>query len=288
MLSQLKDLVEDARRRHYALGAFNVDNLETTLGVVNAAVLKRSPIIIQVSETTIRYGGLRPITAIVETIARDVAGDVPVALHLDHGRSFRTVAECIAAGFSSIMIDNSDVPYEENVILTKQAADYAHRKAVWVQGELGQVKGLEELSPEQREKFMTKPDEAKQFVEATGVDTLAVAVGNVHGIVKLKRGNPKLDLPRLAAIHAAIPSLPLVLHGASGVHAADLKDARANGILIVNMNTELKVAFVAAIREALAKDREVYDPREVFTLGIQAIERVIVEKLDALESAEKA
>lgn len=288
MLSHLKELVEDARRRRYALAAFNVENLETTLGVVRAAVLKRSPVILQVSETTIRYGGLRPITAIVETVARDEAGDVPVALHLDHGRSFRTVAECIAAGFSSIMIDNSDVPYQENVILTKQAVDYAHRKSVWVQGELGQVKGLEELSPEQREKFMTSPGEAKQFVEETQVDTLAVAVGNVHGIVKLKQGNPKLDLPRLAAIHAAIPETPLVLHGASGIPTAGLKEARQNGVVIVNMNTELKLAFVDALRAILGKDKELFDPREVFKPGIEAIEQTASEKFDALESSEKA
>lgn len=289
MLTHLRELVADAKRRHYGLGAFNVENLETTLGVVRAAVLKRSPVVLQVSENTLHYGGLRPITAIVETIARDAAGDVPVALHLDHGRSFRTVAECIAAGFSSIMIDNSDTPYRENVILTKQAVDYAHRKDVWVQSELGQVKGLEEMTPEQREKYMTSPDEAKKFIDETGVDTLAVAVGNIHGIVKLKRSaTMKLNLPRLQAIHDAIPDVPLVLHGASGLHASELKSAIDLGIVVVNMNTELKLAFVGSIRTTLAADKDLFDPRELFKPAMQAIEQVVSEKFDALGSSEKA
>src|SRR3989339_105519 len=146
MLVHLEKLLKDAQTKKYALGAFNVENLETTLGVVRGAMEAKSPVIIQVSETSIQYAGLKAITAIVEVISRDEAGDIPIALHLDHGKSFRSVAECIRQGFSSIMMDASDMPLTENIILTKQAVDYAHKKEVLVQGELGVVKGLEEVT----------------------------------------------------------------------------------------------------------------------------------------------
>lgn len=290
MLTHVKELIHDALARNYALAAFNVENVETTLGVVRAAVQEKSPVILQVSENTIAYAGLKVITSIVEHFARDEAGKIPVALHLDHGKSFRSVAACVQAGFSSIMIDASDMPVQENVILTKQAVDYAHRKEVWVQGELGVVKGLEEaMTLAEREPYMTKPKEAKKFVADTGVDTLAVAVGNIHGVVKLRQGAAhNLDLDRLDEIRKAIPNTPLVLHGASGVSAGTLKEAIQHGIRIVNMNTELKLAFVDTLRQTLKNDPEAYDPRVIFQPSMQAIQDLVAGKFRALGSTGKA
>ncbi|MFA6909063.1 MAG: class II fructose-bisphosphate aldolase [Patescibacteria group bacterium] len=288
MLTHISELIADAKQHEYALGAFNVDNLETTLVVVRAAVQKKSPLIIQISERTIKYGGLKTMTAMIETMVRDEAGQIPIALHLDHGKSFRSVAECIAAGFSSIMIDNSDVPFKENVILTRQSVEYAHKKDAWVQGELGVVKGLEEASQDEREKVMTDPAEAKQFVEETDIDTLAVAIGNVHGIVKLKKGLPKLNIKRLKEIHAAMPDMPLVLHGASGVRGEDIRETFAYGMRIINLNTELKLAFSNSLRDTLIAHPEFFDIRDYFEKPMTDLQAVIEERLELFGSVGRA
>lgn len=279
MLVHLSELLKEAQAKKYALGAFNVENLETTLGVVRAAIKVKSPVILQVSETSIQYAGLKAITAIVETIARDEAGDVPIALHLDHGKSFRSVAECIRQGFSSIMMDASDMPLTENIILTKQAVDYAHKKDVFVQGELGIVKGLEEVTVTQRGSMMTDPDDAEEFVAKTGVDTLAVAVGNVHGIIKMQKGNPGLDFDRLNEIHARMPKLALVLHGASGLPNAEIESAIKFGVRIINIDTDLRLAFINSLRQTLSHDENLFDPREVLKPSIAAIQKIVEEKL---------
>lgn len=285
MLVHISELLKEAKAKNYAIGAFNIENLETTLGVVRAAVKKRAPVILQVSETSIRYAGLKTITAIVQTVASVESGEVPIALHLDHGKSFRSVAECVRAGFSSIMMDASDLPLAENIILTKQAVDYAHRKNVFAQGELGVVKGLEEVPAEERENLMTDPDEAEEFAAQTGVDTLAVAVGNVHGIIKMKKGNPGLDLNRLAEIHQVIPSVPLVLHGASGLPQDEIREGIKHGIRIINIDTELRMSFTNALRETINDDPEVFDPRQVLTPSIEAIQRVVEAKLELFGGA---
>ncbi|MBU0597491.1 ketose-bisphosphate aldolase [Patescibacteria group bacterium] len=285
MLVHLSELIKDAKKKNYALGAFNIENLETTIGVVRAAVKMKSPVILQVSETSIQYAGLKAITSIVQAIAAVEAGDIPVSLHLDHGKSFRSVAECVRAGFSSIMMDASDMPFTENIILTKQAVDFAHRKGVFAQGELGIVKGLEEVSPEERKKMMTNAEEAEEFVSKAGVDTLAVAVGNVHGIIKMQKGNPGLDLKRLESIHKIIPDTPLVLHGASGMSGQQIKDGIKYGITIINTDTELRLAFTQTLRHTLENNPDIYDPREVMTPSIEAIQKVTEEKMEFLGSA---
>jgi len=285
MLVHLSELLKNSQEKKYTLGAFNIENLETTLGVVRAAVAKESPIILQVSETSIKYAGLKAITSIVQTISSVEAGTIPIALHLDHGKTFRSVAECIRAGFSSIQMDASDMPFMENVILTKQAVDFAHRKNVLVQGELGIVKGLEEMSQEERKKMMTKPEEAADFVEKAGVDCLAVAVGNVHRIIKMRKGNPGLDLERLEAIHKLIPKTPLVLHGASGLPQDQIKAGMEHGIRIINIDTELRMSFTNALRDTLMDDPQIFDPRELLTPSIQAIQRVVEAKVEMFGSA---
>ena len=284
MLVHISTLLEKAKAKKYAIGAFNIENLETTLGVVRAATRKSSPIILQVSETSIQYAGLKAITSIVETVAEEEGKDIPIALHLDHGKSFRSVAECIRVGFTSIMMDASEMPFTENIILTKQAADFAHGKKAFIQGEVGEVKGLEEVPAEERNKLMTNPEEAEEFVEKTGVDTLAVAVGNVHGIIKMQKGNPGLDLEKLEAIHRVIPKIPLVLHGASGLPKEQIVEGLKRGIAIINIDTELRLAFTNALRNTVLKDPSIYDPRELLTPSIQAIQRVVEAKIDMFGS----
>ncbi len=285
MLVHLQELLKDAREKGYALGAFNIENLETTLGVVRAAVRQRSPVILQVSETSIEYGGLKAITSIVQNVAAAESGNVPIALHLDHGRSFRSVAECVRAGFSSIMMDASEMPLMENIILTKQAVDFAHRRNVLAQGELGVVKGLEEVEPEERMKLMTKPEEALDFVTKTGVDTLAVAVGNVHGIVKMRKGMPGLDLERLQKIHDLIPQISLVLHGASGLAPDQIQRGIQYGITIINIDTEMRIAFTQTLRKTLDEDPSIFDPRELLSPSIRSIQSVVEEKIQIFGSA---
>ena len=287
MLVHIKEIVPKALRGGYAIGAFNTSNLETTLSIIRAAVAKHAPVIVQVSETTIKYAGLKPITQIVETIAKSEAVNVPVALHLDHGKSFHSVAECIHSGFSSIMIDASDLPLDENIILTKQAVDYARKYDVWVQGEIGRVKGMEEaISVNERDALMTDPQEAVTFVQKAGVDTLAVAIGNVHGIWKIRKGVPKLDLKRLKEITREI-KIPLVLHGASGLPTDEIQKAIGLGVAIINIDTELRLAFTETLRTTIRENKDIYDPREVLTPSITAVQKIVEEKIEMFGSAGK-
>jgi fructose-bisphosphate aldolase class II len=285
MLVHIKDIVKKAHQQSYAIGAFNTSNLEVTLGIVQAAVAKRAPVIVQISERTIKYAGLKAITHIVQTIAKNEAVNVPVALHLDHGKSFHSVAETIRAGFSSIMIDQSD----ENVTLTKQAVDYAHKRGVWAQGELGQLRGKEDfISVKPDKALMTDPNDAVEFVKRTKVDTLAVAIGNIHGIIKMrKRIRAKLDLDRLKAISEKV-KIPLVLHGASGLDKTQIQKAVNLGITIINIDTEIRLAFTDTLRHVLASDKKLYDPREVLKPSIKAVQKLVEEKIEMFGSAGKA
>ncbi|MBI3957130.1 MAG: class II fructose-bisphosphate aldolase [Candidatus Kerfeldbacteria bacterium] len=289
MLVSLKKLVEDARKGGYALGALSTQNLETTLGIIRAAVDMHSPVVIQVSETTLSYAGVKPITHIVQTIAKNAAVDIPVALHLDHGRRFWSIAECIHAGFTSVMISASELPFDENISLTKQVVAYAHPRGVWAQGELGQVRASDEyLTSAHREEYLTDPAQVRRFVKETGVDTLAVAIGNVWGVNKLKRGAPKLDETRLRAIHDEIPEVPLVLHGASGLPKEQIDLARRHGVSIINIDTELRAVFTARLRETLDDKPEAFDPRDVLEPSIDAVQNVVADKMKMFGSAGRA
>lgn len=280
MLTSVAELVKVANRDSIAIGAFNTSNLEMTLGIIRAAVDVQTPVIIQVSENSIEYAGLKPLTHIVETIAKNAAVTIPVALHLDHGKSFRSVAECIHAGFSSIMIDASDLPYDENVVLTQQAVAYAHKHNVWAQGELGQVQAAGDAAMlANNERFMTDPDEAAAFVEKTRVDTLAVAVGNVHGVYKFQKGAPKLDIKRLEAIHKKIPNTPLVLHGASGLPEDQVSQAIAQGVRVINIDTEVHWVFTETLRHTITQFPDYYDVRMILEPSIEAVRQLVSTKL---------
>lgn len=287
-LVHIKNLLKDANREKYALGAFNTQNLETTLAIMRAAETNRAPLVIQVSEATIDYAGLASIAEIVKTAAKNILSRAPVALHLDHGKKFQSIIDCIKAGFSSIMMDASHLPFRENIAATRRAAEYAHKHGVFAQGELGRLAGVEDVvRVAGHEAFMTHPDEAAEFVRKTGIDTLAVSIGNVHGIVKMREGVPKLDLGRLKEIQKKI-KVPLVLHGASGIPEKEIRKAIGLGVRIINIDTELRMAFTDSLRATLGKDKNIFDPRKVLTPAILAVEKVVGEKVKEFGGARKA
>jgi len=275
MLTDAPYLIKKAQKEGYALGAFNIYNLETALGVARAAVALGSP--------TIDYAGLKPITHIVSTIAKNEAVSVPVALHLDHGKSFKSVAECIAAGFSSVHIDASLLPFDENVSLTREVVEYAHSKSIWVQGELGAIPGGHgDIGAKSEELPLVDPDQVEQFVKKTNVDSLAVAIGTAHGIFK----NERIHFDLLAEVRKKT-DIPLVLHGASGVPDNQIKKAIKMGINKINIGTAIKVAFSNAIKEAAKKNPNITDVRELLTPGIEAVQKVVERKLKLFGSVGK-
>lgn len=290
MLVHTKELVPKAKKNKYAIGSFNTCNLEITLGIIHAAQEEHSPVIVQVSENEIKYAGLKPITHIVETIAKNEAINVPVALHLDHGKSFHAVAECINAGFSSIQIDASDLPFDENIVLTRQVADYAHKYGVWVQGELGAMVGEEGAMNLKLgksfdiTKYMTNPDQVIEFVERTKIDTLAVSVGTIHGDFP---GLERVDHKRLQKISSLV-DIPLVLHGASGTSNSDVKKAVKEGISIINVGTTVRVEFTRALRSFLVSNYKENDPRKVLVYALEAVKNAVREKIEIFGSSAKA
>jgi fructose-bisphosphate aldolase class II len=262
-----KDLMVPARKNGYAIGAFNVQNLESMSAIAEAATEEKSPVIMQITPSVIKYAGLAYISNLVKTAAQ--LAPVPIAMHLDHGGDFETAAKCIDAGFTSVMIDGSFLNFEENVALTKRVVSIAHPKGVSVEAELGKLAGVEERSVEERDAILTDPETTVEFVEKTGVDTLAVAIGTSHGAYKFK-SEAKLDLERLKVISEKI-NIPLVLHGASsvpqsivekankygaelsgakGIPEEQIKKAIALGIAKINIDTDLRLAFTATVRSS--------------------------------------
>lgn len=284
MLVHIKDLVTASAQGKYILGAFNIHNLETALGVARAAQDMKSPVIIQVSESTIEYAGLKPITHIVTSIAKSMVPDIPVALHLDHGRSFESVSECISAGFSSVHIDASAKPLDENIAVTKQVVEYAHKKKVWVQGEVGVIVGGhgEVGSIDPSDVPLADSEQVRHFVRETGVDTVSAAVGTAHGIFD----NEKIHFDLLEEIISGV-DIPFILHGGSGVKDDDVRKVLKLGVRIINIGTGVKVAFTRRlIREAKSHSRET-DPRRLLNPAIQAVKEVVAEKIQLFGSGGK-
>lgn len=286
MLVHIKSLLTKAKKGGYGIGAFNTSNLEVTLGIVRGAVALKSPVIIQVSESTIKYAGLKTIAGLIQLIANTEGKEIPIALHLDHGKSFRSVAECIKAGFSSVHIDASELPFDDNVSLTKQAVDYAHRFGVFAQAELGAMLGKEGMTsaeiPDDPNEYMTDPSRVKEFLRKTGVDTLAVSVGTLHGYFK---GKEKIDFPRLQKINKEVPNLPLVLHGASGLINNDVAKAIKCGVRIINIDTDLRIAFTETLRKTIKNTPAgFYDPRKILSPSIESISQVVQEEIKVFGS----
>ena len=285
MLVHIKKILDIANKKKIAVGAFNTANLETTLGIIRAAAKTKSPIIIQVSESTIHYAGLENIFAIIKSVAETDGKNVPIAVHLDHGKDYDLVKACVDIGFSSVHMDASSFPFEENVRLTKRAADYGHKRGAYVQGELGSLIGKEGSTvaeiPKDKDEYMTDPGRAAEFVKKTDVDTLAISVGAMHGFFP---GREKIDSARLKKIHAAVPRMPLVLHGASGLPDRDISQAPKYGVRIVNIDTDLRIAYTETLRRTLAKwPKKSYDPRKILAPSIEAVS-LAAEKIIKLAS----
>ncbi|MBD5647917.1 MAG: class II fructose-1,6-bisphosphate aldolase [Desulfovibrio sp.] len=302
-----KEMFAAAYAGHYAIGAFNVNNMEIIQGIMWAAAEEKSPVILQVSAGARKYAGQVYIMKLVEAALQEDPG-IPVVVHLDHGPTFEMCRDCIDGGFTSVMIDGSHLPYEENVALTKKVVDYAHPRGVWVEAELGKLAGVEE-HVSSAEHVYTDPDQAVDFVNRTGCDSLAVAIGTSHGAYKFK-GDAKLDFPRLEAISARLPGYPLVLHGASsvpekfvklcneyggkvggakGVPEDMLRKAATMGVCKINVDTDIRLALTATIRQFFAEHPEQFDPRSYLAPAREAVKEMVAHKIrDVMGSAGKA
>lgn len=282
-LVTLTELMEKAEAGKYAVGAFNCNNMEIVQAIVEAAEEERSPVIVQASQGAIKYAGL-PYIATMTKLAASRAS-VPVALHLDHGTSFAQVVQCIEQGFSSVMIDGSQLELEENIALTNKVIEVARSVGVSVEAELGKIGGTEDdISVSARDATMTDPEEAKYFVECTGVDALAVAIGTAHGQYK---GIPELDFERLAKIRELV-DIPIVLHGSSGVPDEALRKAVELGVRKINIDTNIREAFVKGVREVLAEKPKEIDPRKILGPAKAEMKAIIREKIRLFGSSGKA
>ena len=282
-LVPMTEFLPKAKAGKFAVGQFNVNNLEFAQAIAEAAAEERSPVIFGVSEGALKYMGLEYTVAIAETAAK--ASGVPVALHLDHGSSFEIAMKCIRAGFSSVMFDGSHYPFEENVRLTKEIVKAAHAMGVSVEGELGTIGGVEDdISVDDADAALAKPEEAIRFWEETGVDALAIAVGTAHGMYK---GEVKIRFDIIEAVASKIP-VPIVLHGGSGVPDDMIRESIRLGVGKINVNTENQIACTDAIREVLNNDAKVYDPRKYMTPARNAMKEVVRSKIRLFGSNNQA
>ena len=293
-----KEMFAKALVSDYAIGAFNVNNMEIVQGIVDAAKIEQAPLILQVSAGARKYARPAYLLKLVEAAIEDTGLDI--CLHLDHGEDFEICKKCVDDGFTSVMVDGSKHPFEENIALTKQVVEYAHAHGVVVEAELGKLAGVEDnISVDERSAKFTDPAEAQEFVERTGVDSLAIAIGTSHGAYKFK-GDPYLDFDRLKEIHALIPETPLVLHGAStvlkefvdrcneyggqipgaqGVPEEMIREATKYGICKVNIDTDLRLAMTAEIRRFLIESPSEFDPRKYLGPARDAIQRMVQHKI---------
>ena len=283
MLVHIKELFAKPVRGKFAYPAFNTMNLEITRGIIAAAEELNTPVILETSEGAIKYAGLETIFEIIASLA--VKAKVPIALHMDHGKDIAQLKRGIELGYSSVMIDHSAEELITNIRDTKAMVDFAHKEGAWVQGEVGRIRGSEDwVSVTDRESLLTEPEEAKQFWEATGVDTLACSVGTIHGIIKITGGaEAKVDIDRIERIASAV-SVPLVLHGASGVPDNVIAEAITAGISIINIDTELRIGFTKNLRSSLAAHPDEVDPRKYLTPAIEGVKQAAKQKLLAFKT----
>lgn len=285
MIISTKKMLTEAQKNGYAVGAFNTVNLETTWAILEAAAEQHSPVIIQMTEKTFQYGGGHVMYHLVKNIADFYFPDIPLAIHLDHGRNMAVAREALAIGFKSIMMDASTLPYEENQEMTAEIVREAHAKGAVVQGELGNVPYKGEIADVEHidwDKFMTNPAQAEAYVRVTGVDTLAVGIGNAHGSFP-ERSEPDFD--RLAALRERITT-PLVLHGASDWKVEAVRRAIALGIACFNVDTATKTAFITTLREELSVNTAV-DIRKIFMPARSAFREAVKVKMELFGSVGK-
>ncbi len=302
-----KEMMLKAYKEKYAVGAFNVNNMEIIQGIMDAALQERSPLILQVSAGARKYAKPAYLMKLVEAAIIDTGLDV--VLHLDHGEDFEICKSCVDDGFSSVMIDASKYPLEENIRRTREVVEYAHAHGVPVEAELGTLAGVEDnISVSEKDALFTNPEQACEFVEKTGVDSLAIAIGTSHGAYKFK-GEPKLDFERLEKIVALLPGFPIVLHGSSsvpkefvdlcnqyggkipgaqGVPEEMLAKAATMGVAKINIDTDLRLAMTASIRKVFVEQPEVFDPRGYLKPAREAIKAMVAHKMkNVLNSSNK-
>jgi fructose-bisphosphate aldolase class II len=278
MLVSGKSLLDEAVSRRRAIGSFNTYNLEITRAILRAAEARKAPVFLAVGSGALDYGGFAPLTQAVLAAAKESA--MPVAVHLDHSPDVETVARCVGAGFTSIMIDGSHLPFQDNVALTRNAIAAAPGLAV--EAELGGVAGDEDQSGEQSTEIpMTDPEQAARFVAETQVHSLAIAIGNAHGFYK---GDPKLDFARLEALWKRVP-VPLVLHGASGISDDDLRRCVELGVRKINVNTEIRFTLFQSLEQSLKKGVKGYDVTKLFGAAVDAMQQTVEEKIAVFAGA---
>jgi fructose-bisphosphate aldolase class II len=308
-LVSTKKMFKMAYKNGYAIGAFNVNNMEMTQGTVEAAAQEKAPLILQISRGARKYAGVSYLRAIIDTTIAENP-DIPIAMHLDHGDSFETCKQFVDDGFTSVMIDASSMPFEENVKITKQVVKYAHDHGVVVEAELGQLGGIEEdvVGVDEVRKHLTDPAQVEKFVEKTGCDSLAIACGTSHGAYKFK-SEPKLAFDIIEEVAKRLPGFPLVMHGASsvprefielinkyggnmpnaiGVPEEAISKAAKMAICKVNIDTDLRLAVTAKIRQVFAEKPAEFDPRKYLGPGRDAIREMVRHKLHVLGCAGKA
>jgi len=282
-LVSMNEFLPRAKKEGFAVGQFNMNNLEYVQAIIEAAKEERSPLIFGASEGAIKYMGLNNVVALAKVAAEE--SGLPVALHLDHGSSFEMVMKCIRAGFSSVMFDGSHYPFEENIRLTKKVVEAAHAVGVSVEGELGTIGGVEDdLVVSEEDAHLANPEEAIRFWEETRVDALAIAVGTAHGMYK---GEPKIRFDIIEKVANSIEA-PIVLHGGSGVPDESIKKSISLGVGKINVNTENQVAQTRVVRELLEKNPNMIDPRKYLGPAREAIKEVVKGKIRLFGSAGKA
>ena len=303
-----KDMFEKSMKEKFAIGAFNINNMEFVQAIMDAAAKEHSPVILQTSASAIKYARIPYLKKMIEAGLEE--HDIPVVLHLDHGPDFETCKLCVDSGYTSVMFDGSKYDFETNVKLTKEVVDYAHAHGVVVEAELGKLAGIEDdVHVAEDDAMFTDPDQAKEFVERTGCDSLAIAIGTSHGAYKFK-GEAKLRFDILAKVKEKIPNTPIVLHGAStvvpelvaicnkygaslpgakGVPDEMLHQASISGVSKVNVDTDLRLAMTAGIRETMSEDPTIFDPRKYLGKGRELIEETVAHKMrDVFGSSNKA
>ena len=294
------EIFRKAYEGHYAIGAFNVNNMEIVQGITEAAAEVRAPLILQVSAGARKYANHTYLMKLIE--AAVIETNLPICVHLDHGDSFDLCKSCIDGGFSSVMIDGSKYPFEENIALTKQVVEYAHSKGVVVEGELGRLAGVEDaVNVKAEDSSYTRPEEVEEFVTRTGVDSLAIAIGTSHGAYKFKPGTkPQLRFDILAEVEKRLPGFPIVLHGSSsvpqqfvdlinkyggqmpdaiGVPEEMLREAARMAVCKINIDTDLRMAMTASIRQHFAEHPDHFDPRQYLKPAREAIKAMVKHKI---------
>ncbi len=299
MLVTTKNMFEKAMKENFAIGAFNINDMEIIQGIMDAANKAKSPVILQASSSAIKYARMGYLMKMVEAAVNEYP-EIPVAIHLDHGPDFETCKMCVDSGFTSVMFDGSKYDFEENIKLTKQVVDYAHSKGVVVEAELGKLAGIEDdVNVSAEDSMYTDPEEAREFVSRTGCDSLAIAIGTSHGAYKFK-GDAKLRFDILKKVKELIPNTPIVLHGASTVvpslleqcnkYGADIPGAKGvpdemlhtasiSGVSKINVDTDLRLAMTAGIRKVFAEEPNVFDPRKYLQPARELIEKTVYHKM---------